>query len=85
MSLPKVNVNVGEETLSVSNNTIPFIPAIILKTKSGPIGTVETITSESQFKAIFGESDYTVPSAYALQLYLRTYSYVNNIFLLFSK
>ena len=76
MSLPKVNVNVGEETLSVSNNTIPFIPAIILKTKSGPIGTVETITSESQFKAIFGESDYTVPSAYALQLYLRTYSYV---------
>lgn len=76
MSLPKVNVNVGEETLSTSNNTIPFIPAIILKTKSGPIGTVETITSESQFKAIFGESDYTVPSAYALQLYLRTYSYV---------
>ena len=76
MSLPKVNVNVGEETLTTSNNAIPFIPAIILKTKSGPIGTVETITSESQFKAIFGESDYTVPSAYALQLYLRTYSYV---------
>ena len=76
MSLPKVNVNVGEETLLASNNLIPFVPAVILKTKSGPIGTIETITSESQFKAMFGESDYTVPSAYALQLYLRTYSYV---------
>ena len=76
MSLPKVNVNVGEETLLASNTLIPFVPAVILKTKSGPIGTIETITSESQFKAIFGESDYTVPSAYALQLYLRTYSYV---------
>lgn len=76
MSLPKVNVNVGEETLLASNNLIPFVPAIILKTKSGPIGTIETINSESQFKAIFGESDYTTPSAYALQLYLRTYSYV---------
>ena len=76
MSLPRVNINVGEETLLVSNNLIPFIPAVILKTKSGPIGTIETITSESQFKAMFGESDYTVPSAYAVQTYLRTYAYV---------
>ena len=76
MSLPKVNVNVGEETLLAYSSLVPFVPAVILKTKSGPIGTIETITSEAQFKAIFGESDYTVPSAYALQLYLRTYSYV---------
>lgn len=74
--LPRVNVNVGEETLLAANTTIPFVPAIIMKTKSGPIGTVESITSESQFKAIFGESDYTTPSAYAIQLYLRSYSYV---------
>ena len=76
MSLPKVNVNVGEETLLAYSSLVPFVPAVILKTKSGPIGTIETITSEAQFKAIFGESDYTVPAAYALQLYLRTYSYV---------
>lgn len=74
--LPRVNVNVGEETLLAANTTIPFVPAIIMKTKSGPIGTVESITSESQFKAIFGEADYTTPSAYAIQLYLRSYSYV---------
>ena len=76
MALPKVNVNVNEQTLIAANNTIPFVPAVLLKTKSGPIGTVETITSEAQFKAIFGESDYTTPSAYALQTYLRSYSYV---------
>ena len=76
MALPRVNVNVDEQTLITANNVIPFVPAVLLKTKSGPIGTIETITSEAQFKAIFGESDYTTPSAYALQVYLRSYAYV---------
>ena len=76
MALPRVNVNVGEQTLVAANTQIPFVPAVIMKTKSGPIGTVETLTSESQFKALFGDSDYTVPSAYAIQVYLRSYSYV---------
>ena len=75
MALPNVKVNVDEQTLVASNTAIPFTPALIIKTKSGPIGTVETITSESQFKAIFGDSDYTVPSAYAIQTYLRSYSF----------
>lgn len=74
--LPNVKVNVGEETLIASNTEIPFVPVVLMKTKSGPIGTMETITSEAQFKAIFGDSDYTTPSAYALQTYLRSYSYV---------
>lgn len=76
MALPKVNVNVQEQTLLTANTEIPFVPAVLLKTKSGPIGTIETLTSESQFKALFGESDETVPSAYAIQTYLRSYSYV---------
>lgn len=76
MALPKVNVNVGEQTLLANNTEIPFVPAVIMKTKSGPIGTIETITSEAQFKALFGESDYTTPSAYAIQVYLRSYSYI---------
>jgi len=74
--LPRVNVNVGEETLLTANTQIPFIPVVILKTKSGPIGTIETVTSESEFIEKFGKSDYTVPAAYALQLYLRSYSFV---------
>lgn len=76
MSLPNVKVNVGEQTLVSSNTLVPFIPAVLLKTKSGPIGEITTITSESQFINIFGESDTTTPAAYALQRYLRTYSYV---------
>ena len=76
MALPKVTVNVDEQSLIRTNTQIPFVPAVIMKTKSGPIGTIETLTSEAQFKAIFGESDYTTPSAYAIQTYLRSYSYV---------
>ena len=76
MALPKVTVNVDEQSLISTNTQIPFVPAVIMKTKSGPIGTIETLTSEAQFKALFGESDYTTPSAYAIQAYLRSYSYV---------
>ena len=76
MALPKVTVNVQEETLLASNTEIPFVPAVLMKTKSGPIGTIETLTSEAQFKELFGDSDYTTPSAYAIQTYLRSYSYV---------
>lgn len=76
MALPKVNVNVQEETLLTNNSIIPFVPAVLMKTKSGPIGTIETITSESQFKTLFGNSDYTVPAAYAVQIYLRSYAYI---------
>lgn len=76
MALPNVKVNVGEETLATSNTLVPFVPVVIMKTKSGPIGTVETITSEAEFRTKFGESDETTPSAFAIQKYLRTYSYV---------
>ena len=76
MALPNVKVNVGEETLVSSNTTVPFVPAVLMKTKSGPIGEINTITSESQFIKIFGESDTTTPAAYAIQRYLRTYSYI---------
>ena len=76
MALPNVNVNVTEESYIPINSQVAFVPAVILKTKSGPIGTVETIKSESQFIKKFGNSDTTVPAAYGIQTYLRTYSYV---------
>lgn len=76
MALPNVNVNVSEESYIPVNSQIPFVPAVILKTKSGPIGTVQTVSSEQQFIRLFGNSDETVPSAYGIQTYLRTYSYI---------
>lgn len=76
MSLPYVKVNVNEENYTQVNSEIPFVPAIILKTKSGPIGTIETIRSEKEFINKFGNADYTVPSAFGIQTYLRSYAYV---------
>ena len=76
MQLPSVNVNVTEEVLSGINVEVPFLPAVLLKTKSGPVGEITAITSEQNFKNIFGNSDYTVPNAYALQLYLKAFKYV---------
>ena len=75
MAIPNTRVNVQEVTLAGRNVLIPFIPAVLLKTKSGPIGTVERITTEAQFIAMFGQSDATTPAAYTLQKYLRAYQY----------
>lgn len=75
MAIPKVQVNVNELSLAGQNRLVPFIPAVILKTKSGPIGTVERVNSEAEFIAKFGQSDITTPAAYALQKYLKLYQY----------
>lgn len=75
MAIPNTRVNVQEVTLAGRNVLIPFIPAILLKTKSGPIGTVERINSEAQFIAMFGKSDSTTAAAYTLQKYLRAYQF----------
>ncbi|MBQ3423517.1 MAG: hypothetical protein IJH34_18080 [Romboutsia sp.] len=75
MAIPNVTVNVNELSTAGLNVLVPFIPAIILKTKSGPIGTIERINNESEFIAKFGQSDITTPAAYALQKYLKLYQY----------
>ena len=75
MAIPNTRVNIQEVNLAGRNVLIPFIPAVLLKTKSGPIGTVERITTEAQFIAMFGQSDATTPAAYTLQKYLRAYQY----------
>lgn len=75
MAIPNTRVNIQEVNLAGRNVLIPFIPAVLLKTKSGPIGTVERITTEAQFIAMFGQSDTTTPAAYTLQKYLRAYQY----------
>lgn len=76
MSIPYVKVNVNEENYTQVNTEIPFVPVVIMKTKSGPIGTIETIRSEKEFINKFGNSDFSVPSAYGVQTYLRSYAYV---------
>ena len=76
MSLPRVNVNVQEEVINAYGESVPFVPVVIMKTKAGPIKTIELVRSEDEFISKFGNSDTTVPSALAIQTYLRTYSYI---------
>ena len=75
MAIPNVRVNVNEVSLAGQNVNVPFLPAILLKTKSGPIGTVERINSRAEFIAKFGQSDSTTAAAYAVEKYLQLYNY----------
>ena len=75
MAIPNVQVNVNELSLAGANRLVPFIPAVILKTKSGPIGTVERVNNVTEFTNKFGAADATTPAAYALQKYLNAYQY----------
>ncbi len=74
--IPRVKVNVSEDTTRYFTTNVNFIPVVIMKTMSGNIGTREIVRSESEFIQKFGKGNSQTPSAYAIQAYLRTYSYV---------
>ena len=74
--IPRVKVSVSEDTTRYFTTNVNFIPVIIMKTMSGNIGTREIVRSESEFIQKFGKGNELTPSAYAVQAYLRTYSYV---------
>ncbi len=75
MAIPSARVNVNEVSLAGQNVSVPFLPAILLKTKSGPIGTVERVNSVSEFITKFGQPDATTPAAKAVEKYLQLYQY----------
>ena len=74
--IPRVKVNVSEDTTRYFTTNVDFVPVVIMKTMSGNIGTREVVRSESEFIQKFGKGNDQTPSAYAIQAYLRTYSYV---------
>jgi hypothetical protein len=74
--IPRVKVNVSEDTTRYFTTNVNFIPVIIMKTMSGNIGTREIVRSEAEFIQKFGRGNNLTPSAYAIQAYLRTYSYI---------
>lgn len=73
--IPKVTISVSEDTTNYYSNTVPFVPVVLMKTTSGNIGTAELVRSESEFISKFGKGTIDTPSAYAMQIYLRSYSY----------
>lgn len=74
--IPRVKVNVSEDTKNYFTTASNFVPVVIMKTMSGDIGTRQIVMSESEFVQKFGRGNELTPSAYAIQTYLRTYSYV---------
>ncbi|MBO7615049.1 MAG: hypothetical protein J6T15_05075 [Bacilli bacterium] len=73
--IPRVKVSVSEDTTRYFTTNVDFVPVVIMKTMSGNIGTREIVRSEAEFIQKFGKGNELTPSAYALQTYLRTYSY----------
>lgn len=74
--IPRVKLNVSEDTTRYFTTNVDFVPVIIMKTMSGDIGTRQIIRSESEFIAKFGKGTTDTPAAYAIQSYLRTYSFI---------
>ena len=74
--IPRVKLNVSEDTTRYYTTSVDFVPVIIMKSMSGDIGTRQVIRSESEFIAKFGKGTVDTPAAYAIQTYLRTYSFI---------
>lgn len=74
--IPRVKLSVSEDTNRYFTTSVPFVPVIIMKTMSGDIGTRQIIRSESEFITKFGKGTVDTPAAYAIQTYLRTYSFI---------
>lgn len=71
--LPNVKISVTEEVLNTQSSFNTFLPLVILKTKTGPIGKEVLIQSEKAFVNTFGTPDSTTPEAYGMQQYIRNY------------
>lgn len=71
--LPNVKVTVNEEINLVSSRLNTFLPLLILKTKTGPIGTETLIKNEKKFIEIFGTPDSSTPEAFGVLQYIKSY------------
>lgn len=71
--LPNVRVNITEEVSLNSNGLNSFLPLVILKTKTGPIGTETLIRSSKAFIKTFGMPDSTTPEAFGLYNYIKNF------------
>ena len=71
--LPNVKVTVNEEILLSGDSLNTFLPLIILKTKTGPIGTEVLVKNVKAFVSTFGTPDENTPEAYGIYDYIKNY------------
>ena len=61
--LPNVKISINEEVLNTGSSFNTFLPLVILKTVTGPIGTAVLIQSEKAFINTFGTPTQSTPEA----------------------
>ena len=71
--LPNVKVTVNEEVLLSGDSLNTFLPLIILKTKTGPIGKEVLVKNVKSFVQTFGTPDENTPEAYGAYDYIKNY------------
>ena len=74
--LPNVRVTVNEEVLLNSDGLNTFLPLLILKTVTGPIGTEVLVKNYKQFISTFGTPDSNTPEAFGVGEYIKNYGSV---------
>lgn len=71
--LPNVKVTVTEEVNLSNSNLNTFLPLVIVKTKTGPIGTETLIKTSKSFNDTFGTPDSSTPEAFGIAQYIKNY------------
>lgn len=71
--LPNVKVKVTEDVSVNVNSLNTFIPLVILRTKTGPIGTELFVATERVFNDVFGKPDSDTPEAFGLVQYIKNF------------
>lgn len=77
--LPNISVTLNQIKATSASTRVPINATVILKAKTGPIGTLTKVSSYTEAVKLFGLGDATTPALYGIEQYLKTYNYVNVI------
>lgn len=71
--LPNVRVSITEEVNLANSKLNTFLPLVVLKTKTGPIGTEVLVKSAKAFTDTFGTPDSSTPEAFGILQYINNF------------
>lgn len=77
--LPNISVTLNQVRSTSTTAPVPFIPCIICKAPTGPIGELVSARSYTEAVDVFGLGNSATPALYGVEQYLKTYSYANII------
>lgn len=77
--IPNISVTLNQIKATSASTQVPINATVVLKAKTGPIGTLTRVGSYTEAVKIFGLGDVSTPALYGIEQYLKTYNYVNII------